>query len=40
MIIGIMGASKGIQLESPTHAELLKPEGSPTAQNGKNYLGN
>jgi arylsulfatase A-like enzyme len=37
--VGMPGATKGIQPEDPTLAELLKPKGYMTAQIGKNHLG-
>src|SRR3984893_16123330 len=38
-VVGMPGAPQGIQMEDPTLAELLKPEGYMTAQIGKNHLG-
>jgi arylsulfatase A-like enzyme len=37
--VGLPGAPQGLQLEDPTLAELLKPQGYMTVQHGKNHLG-
>ncbi|HUC10584.1 MAG TPA: sulfatase-like hydrolase/transferase [Stellaceae bacterium] len=37
--VGLPAAAVGLQKEDPTIAELLKPLGYATAQNGKNHLG-
>jgi arylsulfatase A-like enzyme len=37
--VGLPGSSIGLQKEDPTLAELLKPLGYMTFQNGKNHLG-
>src|SRR5450432_4810250 len=37
--VGLTGATRGVQKEDPTIAELLKPLGYATAQVGKNHLG-
>jgi len=37
--VGMPGATVGLQAETPTIAELLKPHGYATGQFGKNHLG-
>ena len=37
--VGLPGAEQGLQAETPTLAELLKPHGYATGQFGKNHLG-
>ena len=37
--VGLPGSTLGLQKEDPTIADLLKPQGYLTFQNGKNHLG-